>query len=140
MTEKWDRRLLELAAFVAGWSKDPSTKVGAVIADHNNRIVAMGYNGPPRGTSDDERSREHRLMCTIHAEENALLFARTSVVGMTIYVTRPPCANCAAKIVQAGIARVVTIKPPADFIDRWAESLVVSGEILDEAGVKVDIK
>src|ERR1051326_2813900 len=50
--EKWDRRFLELAKHVSSWSKDPSTKVGAVIVDANRRVVATGYNGFPRGVED----------------------------------------------------------------------------------------
>ena len=33
MLDKWDQRFMDLANFVAAWSKDPSTQVGAVIAN-----------------------------------------------------------------------------------------------------------
>jgi len=37
--EKWDKRFLDLAEFVALWSKDPSTKCGSVIVDDNKTTV-----------------------------------------------------------------------------------------------------
>lgn len=68
------------------------------------------------------------------ARNHALLFARRDVSGMTVYVTRPPCARCAAKIVQAGIAKVVYRLPPADFTERWkhemAEAMAIYSEVL----------
>jgi len=75
---KWDDRFLSLTQFIASWSKDPSTKVGAVIADQNNRIVSMGYNGLPVGVKDHtERysDRERKLAMIVHGEMNAILFA-----------------------------------------------------------------
>ena len=52
--KKWDKRFLELAKLVGSWSKDPSTKVGAVIVDCNNRIISVGYNGFPKGVKDNK--------------------------------------------------------------------------------------
>ena len=134
---KWDRRFLELAELVGSWSKDPSTQVGAVIVDIDNRIVSTGFNGFPRGCLDHADTlgdRERKLLRTIHAEDNALLFARRDVTGMTLYVTHPPCARCAAKVVQAGIAKVVYRLPPTDFTERWkhemAEAMAIYSEVL----------
>ena len=104
---KWDRRMLGLVNLIATWSKDPSTGVGAVIVDSKNRIVSVGFNGFPRAVCDSDEAlfdRDEKLRRTIHAEENALLFARGPVDGCTIYVTHPPCARCAAKLIQAGVA------------------------------------
>jgi dCMP deaminase len=134
---KWNQRFIQLAQLVASWSKDPSTKVGAVIVDYKNRIVSVGYNGYPRGVKDGDDTREHKLMKTIHAEENALLFARGSVEGCTVYVTHPPCANCTAKLIQAGISHVCY--PPVDpaFTERWLDSISVSNRMFIEAGISV---
>lgn len=135
---KWDKRMLELAFFVANWSKDPSTKVGAVVADPNNRVVSLGYNGPPRGTEDRDFDRETKLRRTIHAEENAILFAHKSLEGCTLFVTHHPCATCAAKIAQVGISRVVTPKPSTGgFHDRWLAEIREALSIFDEAGIEV---
>ena len=104
----WHKRFLTLAEHIAGWSKDPSTKVGAVIVDQQRRIVSTGYNGFPQGVVDNPQlPRERKLMRTLHAEANAILFAKRDLSGCTIYVTHHPCAHCAAMIIQAGIKRVV---------------------------------
>lgn len=138
---KWDRRMLGLANLVATWSKDPSTGVGAVIADNRNRVVSMGFNGFPRAVRDDEatlNNRDEKLRRTIHAEENALLFARGPVEGCTIYVTHPPCARCAAKLIQAGVVRVVSRPPWNSFTERWADDMRSASEMFAEAGTAFD--
>lgn len=138
---KWDRRFLGLANLVATWSKDPSTGVGAVIVDDKHRIVSMGFNGFPRAVRDDDailENREEKLRRTIHAEANAILFAPRSVEGCTIYVTHPPCAKCAATIIQAGITRVVSRPPWAAFVERWADDIRSAGEMFAESGTAFD--
>lgn len=74
----WPERYLALADFISGWSKDPSTKVGAVLFRLDGSIISMGYNGFPRGVDDDPAllaDRSVKLKMTIHAEENAILAA-----------------------------------------------------------------
>ena len=44
-SNKWETRFLEMARLVSGWSKDPSTKVGAVIVRPDKTIASVGYNG-----------------------------------------------------------------------------------------------
>ncbi|MBK7804305.1 MAG: dCMP deaminase family protein [Chloracidobacterium sp.] len=135
---KWDKRFIGLALHVAEWSKDPSTRVGAVIVDNKQRVISMGYNGPPRGVSDHYVTREDKLFKTIHAEENAVLFAKQDLTGATAYVTHPPCANCAAKLVQSGVTRVVFPAPSEDFLSRWKESYYAALGMFVEAGVAVE--
>ena len=53
MKTDWDKRFLDLAEYISSWSKDTSSKVGAVIV-HNKRIVSTGYNGFPEGYDDDD--------------------------------------------------------------------------------------
>lgn len=142
IAKKWDERFLQLAELVGSWSKDPSTQVGAVIVDRDNRIISTGFNGFPRGCADDAATlgnRERKLLRTIHAEENALLFARRDVNEMWIYVTRPPCARCAAKLVQAGIARVVYRLPPTDFTERWREEMAEASALFWEGQVAITV-
>ena len=136
---KWDNRFIELAEYIALWSKDPSTKVGAVVVDHKNRIVSVGYNGLPHGIDDNNErlnDRDLKLAMTIHAEENAILFAGRDVTGMTIYV-HPlfPCSNCAAKIIQSGISRVVSKRVKIE--SKWFDSVEKSKEMFGEAGVSM---
>ena len=99
LSEKWDRRFIELAQHIATWSKDPSSKVAAVIVDEYRRVVSVGFNGFPAGVSDEEVPRERKLLRVVHAEVNALAFATAPVRGCTIYVTHPCCANCAAILI-----------------------------------------
>ena len=61
LSNKWDKRFLEMAKLVASWSKDPSTQVGAV-AVRNRTVIAQGYNGFPRGMDDDEWLYENKTM------------------------------------------------------------------------------
>lgn len=137
MISKWDERFIHLAQEVAEWSKDPSTKVGAIIADDRNRVIATGYNGFPRGIKDDERldDRETKYSIVIHAEINAVLNATKSVVGCRIY-TWPvaPCSNCAAVLIQAGIHLVVA---PAMVHERFQESIELGKALFREAKVSV---
>lgn len=139
MIDKWHLRFLRLALEVASWSKDPSTQVGCVIVDQARRVVSLGFNGLPAGMRDTaERlsDRDLKLALTIHAEENALLFAGRPVHGCTAFVTRHPCAHCAAKLIQSGIGAVIHLSNP-DFDRRWAGNLAISGQALAEAGIPV---
>ena len=138
---KWDARFLELARTLAGWSKDPGTGCGAVVV-RDRRILGTGYNGLPAGIEDRyERlmDRELKLKLTLHAEDNAILNAIVPVRGATIYVwPMPPCAHCAARIIQVGITRVVAAEPQPEQAERWRQSLMLSAEVLHEAGVSLE--
>ncbi len=138
---KWDARFLELARTLAGWSKDPGTGCGAVVV-RDRRILGTGYNGLPAGIEDRyERlmDRELKLKLTLHAEDNAILNAIVPVRGATIYVwPMPPCAHCAARIIQVGITRVVAAEPQTEQAERWHQSLMLSAEVLHEAGVSLE--
>ena len=141
MIDKWDKRFLGLAQYIANWSKDPSTQVGAVIAHPTNRrVVSTGFNGFPAGVEDTaERleTREVKYEMVVHAEQNALLFAGTAAEGCTLYVTPlPPCARCAVLIIQAGIQRVVCPAPDMTK-EPWATQSRISEETFGEAGVEL---
>jgi dCMP deaminase len=139
MPVDWDQRFLRLAEHVAGWSKDPSTKVGSVIVDAKRRVLGVGYNGFPRGIADDPTTlanRPEKLSMTVHAEMNSILNTGTpmSLEGATLYATLYPCNECAKAIIQAGIARVVTYTPKSD---RWKEAHDTASAMFYEAGVEV---
>lgn len=140
--DKWDQRWADMAGLVSTWSKDPSTKVGAVIAS-GKKFISLGYNGPPAGVSDEAilRDRDTKLACTIHAEANAILSSELPVNGCTIYVTHYPCSGCAAMIVQKGIKRVVLTKPMDEgFVERWKASMEYTKCMFEDAGVSVVYK
>ncbi len=141
MNEKWINSFLLLAQHVAGWSKDPSTKVGAIVVDDEYRILSVGYNGFPRKVEDSEErlcNRETKLKLVVHAEANAIAAAArtgTSLGGATLVVSSLyPCCACAGLIAQAGIIRVIT--PKIDN-NRWKESNEAARLIFNEAGVEV---
>lgn len=137
-SDKWNKWFLGLAQYVSTASKDPSTKVGAVIVDEDRRIVSCGYNGLPRGVEDSfERltNRDIKYKMIVHAERNALLFARGPVKGCTLY-TYPmmPCATCCSMVIQAGIKTVIA---PKSDNPRWQEDMAMSMQLFKEAGVDV---
>ena len=141
---KWDHRFMRLAREISTWSKDPSSKIGAVIVNDERRILATGYNGFPRGIADtDERlnDREQKYPRIIHAEMNSLmnaLYSGVSVKGATIYVYGlPVCSECTKSVIQAGISRVVITYPqlaPEKWQMQWNE---LSSPMYNEANVPV---
>lgn len=143
LSDKWDLRFMDLAKHIAGWSRDPSTKVGAVAVDSRKRLVASGFNGLSRRVEDSQErlhNRTTRYSLTVHAEINMLISAERSLRGCTVYLwPMPPCSQCAAALIQAGISRIVAPAPAPDLADRWGESIELAVMAMREAGVKVDI-
>jgi len=143
MSRTWDERFLSLAKFVSQWSKDPSTKVGAVIAN-GKIIVSLGFNGFPSKIPDDDKlfDRSKKYPRVVHAEMNAILFAKRDLTDHSIY-TYPllPCDDCAKHIVQTGITRVISPKELAPVKEgshyRKKELMSISVDIFNEAGVEV---
>ena len=137
----WDKRYLKIAEEISKWSKDPSTKVGAVIVGDKQQILSQGYNGFPRDFKDSlERleNRETKYKYTIHAEANAIynaLYNGTSVVDSTIYVHGlPVCIECAKAIIQTGIKRVVYDSLPKE---NWKQSNEDALNLFKEANIEV---
>jgi dCMP deaminase len=131
---------IDMARHVAKLSKDPSTKVGAVIFDRKGRIVSAGFNGLARGVRDTDarlNNRDLKLRMVLHAERNAISFATAPLDGCIIVVTHPCCAQCAASLIQSGITHVIYPAPTLEFRERWREDYVLAQEQFREAGVKV---
>lgn len=142
--EKWDHRFLALAELVASWSKDPSTKCGAVIVRPDRTIVSAGYNGFPKLCSDEPElyaDREQKLGRVVHAEVNAVLHAREPLNGYTMYTHPagwgPSCDRCTSVIIQSGITRVVHKLDDSLFASRWKEPAERGLQMYEEAGVEV---
>lgn len=138
---KWDLRFLDLAKFISSWSKDPSTKTGAVIIDSDNRIISVGYNGFPKGVDDSEErynNRELKYKIVVHCERNALLFANRNCKYCTLY-TWPfmSCSVCASMVIQSGITRCVAPEIPDSLKERWREDTELSTQLFKEAGVQL---
>ena len=141
MTTKWDYRFLRLAEEIAIWSKDPSTKVGAVIVRPDNTIASTGYNGFPMNMADKPEyldNREEKYSRVVHGEMNAILFARESVNGYTLYtVPFMPCDRCFVHVAQAGIVRVVFPKCPEDKMIRWKDAFDKVRRYAEEVGIEL---
>lgn len=142
---KWDKRYLELAREVSTWSKDPSTKVGAVLVDLAGLVVGTGYNGFPRGVSDDpERyeNRELKYQLVVHAEANAIICAGHRAKNCTLYVypsfmLPPVCSECCKLAIQAGVWEIVGYVPDEsdERVKRWADSIKISRMMCEEANI-----
>lgn len=136
----WDEYFMGLAHLSALRSKDPHTQVGAAIVDENHRVVSVGYNGFPKGCSDDvfpwDRdgdSLNSKYLYVVHAELNAILNAPRSLQGCTLYVSLFPCNECAKSIIQSGIKRIVYES------DKYAdtEAMKASRRMLEAAGIEL---
>jgi len=137
---KWDIRMLKLATEISTWSKDPSTQVGAVLADQRHRILGIGYNGFPRELKDSEErltDKETKYALTVHAEVNCLLNSNNPKQGsMVLYCTEVPCCDCAKLIAQTNVDYVVAQDPKPEFYERWKKSFDLTKLIFQEAGIE----
>jgi dCMP deaminase len=137
----WDQYFMGIALLSAKRSKDPNTQVGACIVNPENKIVGIGYNGFPKGCSDDEFPWERRgayhetkyaYMC--HAELNAILNSpHNELKNCSVYVTLFPCNECAKAVIQSGVTEVIYLS------DKYKETDIIkaSKKMLNAAGVKL---
>ena len=143
MTDHWDIRFLSLARHISTWSKDPSTKCGAVIVDCFNRIVSLGFNGFPRGIPDDPElyaNRPEKYKRVVHCEMNAMLFARGAVADCTLY-TWPfmSCIQCVPVVIQSGIKRCVAplLHHDDPLYQRW--NVTDAKDLMEMGGISIDL-
>ena len=126
----WDQYFINIMKAASLRSKDPKTKVGAVIVGQDNRIIGVGYNGFPQGLADtDERWCNSKYDYVVHAEMNAILNANSSVKGCRLYVPFWPCKDCAKFIAAAGLTEVIVLS------DYYKGS--VAEEIFNECNITV---
>ena len=127
---------MDVAKLVASWSKDPSSKIGAIIVK-DMEIKSTGYNGFPKGIEDlqerlNNRAVKYKLM--VHAERNALIQAGKDSREASLFIYGlPPCSECTKQIIQAGIKEVIVCNQ--DVPERWKEEFIISTGMLNEAGV-----
>ena len=136
----WDEYFMGIAMLAAKRSKDPNTQVGACIVSDDNIIISTGYNGMPKGCSDDifPWDREGQQDMTkypyvVHAELNAILNANgRDLRGSRIYVALFPCNECAKAIIQSGVKEVLYLS------DKYKDTMLnlASKRMLEAAGVK----
>ena len=136
----WDEYFMGIALLSAKRSKDPSTQVGACIINKDKRIIAIGYNGFPKGCEDDvfpwgktdSNPLNTKYPYVVHAEANAILNSNSSLKGSKLYVTLFPCNECAKLLIQAGIEEIVYLSDK----NRTSDSFAASKRMLDAAGIK----
>ena len=136
----WDEYFMGVAMLAGMRSKDPNSQVGACIVSEDNKILSIGYNGFPKGCSDDEfpwaregDDLDKKYFYVVHSELNAILNYRGgSLEGAKLYVSLFPCNECAKAIIQAGIKTIVYDQ------DKYHDiaSTVASRRLLDAAGVR----
>ncbi|KNB46547.1 deoxycytidylate deaminase [Blastocystis sp. subtype 4] len=135
----WDEYFMGLACLSA--MRNPNTQVGACIVNSENQIVGIGYNGFPRGCSDDalpwgrdaQNELDTKYMYVCHAEMNAILNINTANArGCKLYVSLFPCNNCTKMIIQSGITEVIYLG------DKYHDSnmSIAARRMFDMAGVK----
>jgi len=143
---KWHKRFMEVAMLISTWSKDRSTKTGAVVIGEDREIRSTGYNGFVRGVDDDVNERHERPTkydFFEHAERNAIYNAclcGVSLKGCILYATHPPCVNCARAIIQSGIKTIVTNKleerKDIKGQETWRDHLSHSEQMFKEANIE----
>ena len=134
----WDEYFMGVAMLAARRSKDPNTQVGACIVSPDKIIVSTGYNGMPKGCSDDEfpwnrEGEDTKYPYVVHAELNAVLNANgRDLRGCSLYVALFPCNECTKAIIQSGIKEVFYLS------DKYADTMgnIASKRMLMAAGVK----
>ena len=142
--EAWDYYFADIAEVVRQKSKDPSSRIGAVLV-RDNVVISTGFNGFPRGIdeADEERwVRPLKYQYVSHAEANSILNAARNgieTVGTTLYLVgfgppTVPCIECTKTVIQAGVFRVVG-RPYVPARDDWKDDLNFAKSLLDEAGV-----
>lgn len=142
----WHEYFFSIADTVRQKSKDPRSKIGAVIVSPNNSILSTGYNGFPRGVADtpERWSGTRKYDYVVHAEENAILAAafhghalKDSTMYLVAFDPPWPCKDCAQAIIQAGITKFYGSPRLGRAPDHWQDSLRVAEEMMGEAGVQV---
>lgn len=135
-------KFMPVAKAIAGLSRDPSTQVGAIAFDERLNIIAVGYNGFPRGVKDHlDRylDRNMKLRLISHAEQNLVAqaaYGGRSLAGATVLVTSLfPCSNCTKSLIQAGVSCIIAPHPETQM--RWAAEANLANMMFNEAGVKV---
>lgn len=133
----WDKRYMELAAHVAAWSKQ-DVKVGCIIVNaENNRIISTGFNDRPKFL--DGMMLPHKCGIT-HAEINALVGLKDITAfpftqECKVYVTKPPCYEC-AEFLWHNIRLMQVITVPVDQTSSWTTSQLRAKDFLENRGVE----
>lgn len=137
----WNEYFMFSAMLAAKRSKDPCTRVGAVLVDMDKRIIGSGYNGMPTGindtdvpwTKDSEEFHKNKYAYVVHAEANCIMNSTVyDLRGSTLYVTLYPCSSCTKMIIQKRINSVIFLEGP-----KGHGEYLASSQMLKLAGVSI---
>lgn len=106
----------QAAVKIAAASLAKKRKVGAVVVAQDGysalfSVAACNYNPSLNGVCEDLYG--NTLKSTIHAEEAAITAFKKQYPNLkpsTIVVTHPPCQNCQALIIAAGITQIHVVE------------------------------
>jgi dCMP deaminase len=152
---------------IAEKSKDPSTKVGAVIVGQDNEVVSTGFNGFPRGAIDKPGCTCLEISDNVKIPQQSLVdkakkinarYQRPLKYKWTEHAERNAIYN-AARIGSSlrGCRIYINSLPPCcdcaraiiqsgineviitkeDVPERWKEDCSIAIEMLKECGVKI---
>ncbi len=134
-----DKYFLQMANLVGERSTCRRRKVGCVLVDSSNHVVATGYNGVPthfehcldspcEGAFYPSGQGLEKCLA-VHAEQNAFLQLRSNDT-LTAYLTVSPCITCAKMFANSRVTRIVATH-------EYAQSL--AKQVLDKAKIKIDV-
>lgn len=138
----WDEFFMGVAKLASKRSKDPNTRHGCCIVK-DNKIVSVGYNGLPKGLSDDGNywEKPQKYEYSVHAEENALFNATVDLTGSILYLYSDkgyyPCSRCARGILQNDIYEVVLDTEIQEDTEKYTWNY--TKHMFEQANVKVRI-
>lgn len=142
----WDEFFMRHVYLAAIKSKDPSSKLGAILVK-DGMIISEGYNGFPRGVRDyldRYTNREEKYKYVVHAEANSILNAARNGISTKksiMYTNGIPCNECAKSIIQAGIVEIVIHDGwPMGKLNgggKWDDAAKITSTMFDECGIKV---
>jgi dCMP deaminase len=143
----WTNRFFNLAQEYSTWSKDPSTKIGAIAVNPTTkRILSGGYNGFPRGMNDSEErlnDRTLKYLYVVHAEKNMIYNATLAGISLNeshVYVYGlPVCSECAKGLIQVGVKKIFIQEASILKSPFWHDSWNVSKAMFEECGVEVAV-
>jgi dCMP deaminase len=132
---------MDMARLTAQRSTCVRRAVGAILV-RDNRLLASGYNGAPKGLKHCDELGEclrtkrrvpsgerHEICRGVHAEQNAIVQAAifgASVTGSTLYSTTFPCIICAKLLINAGIREIVY---ESQYEDKLAARILREGHV-----------
>ena len=143
----WDEKFMGLAQQYSSWSKDPSSRIGAIAVNPiTKQILSGGYNGFPRGIEDTvERlsDRPTKYKYVVHAEANMIYnatYTGVSLNGSHVYIYGLPiCSECAKAIIQVGVKKVYMLDSHVIIASRWEESWKLTKDMFKESGIEIEL-